>query len=219
MKRVLMDKENPLDLKGWIRTEHWRAELYRLVHGMAGCGCVDCQRLYKQIDLSRYSNRVTGFDGLIFVDQASSTQRESRERWSGGTFSLGDKGFDSDSRLITERGQARSKPPSAKTEALKSKSTASKASSVPKHHRGIMSHNVDDQKSAEGMDIIPSTPLKNTHGQKRGPIFRDLPIARIEGMAARGLSARAIAEELCREGVMVSYKTIQRLLSGERVLL
>lgn len=51
---------------------------------------------------------------------------------------------------------------------------------------------------------------------KRGPKHRDLPEGLIRQLANEGMGAKAIATRLTGEGVTVSYKTIQRLLSGQR---
>ena len=61
------------------------------------------------------------------------------------------------------------------------------------------------------MDII--TPrMRNS---RRGPKHRELPEDTIRQLASEGLGARAIAKKL---GGIVSYRTILRVLSGQRVL-
>jgi len=45
---------------------------------------------------------------------------------------------------------------------------------------------------------------------------RELPIAQIEEYNKQGMGAKAIATRLKGQGIQVSYKTIQRVLSGER---
>lgn len=57
------------DLKALIRQEHKRAELQRLDEGMDGCGCSDCQELYKTLDLSKYGNRVTNFGDTVLIGE------------------------------------------------------------------------------------------------------------------------------------------------------
>lgn len=59
------------DLKAQIKAEHNRAELQRLDAGMAGCGCSDCQALYRTLDLSKYSNWVSDFGDTILVAEKS----------------------------------------------------------------------------------------------------------------------------------------------------
>lgn len=55
--------------------------------------------------------------------------------------------------------------------------------------------------------------------KKRGPKHQALPGDLIKQMAAGDLSSRTIAARLEEEhGFKVSYKTIQRVLSGQRVL-
>jgi len=52
---------------------------------------------------------------------------------------------------------------------------------------------------------------------KRGPKHKDLPIELIEQLAKEGMGSKAIATKLKAErDVKVSYRTIQRVLSGER---
>jgi hypothetical protein len=53
--------------------------------------------------------------------------------------------------------------------------------------------------------------------KKRGPKLRDLPESLIRRWAEEGLGSKAIASRLDSElGIKVSYKTVQRLLSGKR---
>ncbi|MFC1956638.1 hypothetical protein ACFLWZ_09050 [Chloroflexota bacterium] len=66
------------------------------------------------------------------------------------------------------------------------------------------------------VDIIEAVTSKRTSG-KRGPKQRDLPQEIIEHWASQSIGSKAIASRLNRElDIKVSYKTIQRLLSGER---
>ena len=66
------------------------------------------------------------------------------------------------------------------------------------------------------VDIIQPSVAKVTRG-KRGPKHRELPGDLIRQLAAEGMGSKAIATRLRVErGVTVSYKTIQRVLSGER---
>jgi len=52
---------------------------------------------------------------------------------------------------------------------------------------------------------------------KRGPKKKELPEGKIEEMSKVGLGSRAIAGRLRAEfGIHISYKTIQRLLGGQR---
>lgn len=79
--------------------------------------------------------------------------------------------------------------------------------------RGIMSPL--ESKKFEG-DIIPP-PVGKVTREKRGPKHRPLPEDLIMRLAGEGLGAKAIAVRLRVEhGIKVSYKTIQRILSGER---
>jgi len=80
---------------------------------------------------------------------------------------------------------------------------------------GIMS-TLDSLKNT--VDIIqPSVTIRAI--VKRGPKHRQLPEDLIRELASEGMGSKAIALRLRTEGVTVSYKTIQRLLSGQRVLI
>lgn len=52
-----------------ILSDHHRAELQRLEQGQAGCGCSDCQALYKTLDLSKFGSRVFQLDGHISIGE------------------------------------------------------------------------------------------------------------------------------------------------------
>jgi hypothetical protein len=67
------------------------------------------------------------------------------------------------------------------------------------------------------VDIIhPADALRKL--RKRGPKPKDLPEKLITQWANNGMGSKAIAARLKDEGIEVSYKTIQRLLSGKRQL-
>jgi hypothetical protein len=66
------------------------------------------------------------------------------------------------------------------------------------------------------VDIINPPAMSRTPG-KRGPRHRTLPDGLINQWASEGMGSKAIATKLKGElGIEVSYKTIQRVLSGER---
>ena len=70
------------------------------------------------------------------------------------------------------------------------------------------------------VDIIP--PLvqpasKVIHG-KRGPKHKSLPEELITRWASEGMRNKAIATELRKRDIIISPKTIQRILKGQRVL-
>jgi hypothetical protein len=68
------------------------------------------------------------------------------------------------------------------------------------------------------VDIINPPEPKVTHG-KRGPKHRELPEDLIRQWASDSMGSKAIAVRLRSEhGIEVSYKTIQRILSGQRIL-
>lgn len=86
------------------------------------------------------------------------------------------------------------------------------------HMVSIMSI-VDDKKNS--MDIIPLSASKTTYAKsqkRRGPKPKSLPVAEIRKMG-KTMGARAIASRLTNQGISISYKTVERILKDERVLL
>jgi len=57
------------DLDSEVTNEHNRAELQRLDGGWSGCGCTDCQKFYKTIDLAVYGNRVEYSSDVITIKE------------------------------------------------------------------------------------------------------------------------------------------------------
>ncbi|MFC1981428.1 hypothetical protein ACFLVN_04200 [Chloroflexota bacterium] len=77
--------------------------------------------------------------------------------------------------------------------------------------------NMSTLKSEKSKVDIIQPPGTNRALGKRGPKQKDLPHEIIEQWASDGMGSKAIASKVNSEhGVKVSYKTIQRLLSGER---
>jgi len=100
-----------------------------------------------------------------------------------------------------------------KSKALHAKMEQAKQCLIPQDTRGIKS-TLKEEKSKVAT-IQPSV-AKVTRG-KRGPKHKALPQELIEQWAGRGMGSKAIASKLNSELVItVSYKTIQRLLSGGR---
>jgi len=68
------------------------------------------------------------------------------------------------------------------------------------------------------VDIIPPETHQVTR-VKRGPKQKTLPIELIEQWHSQGLGSKAITARLRQDkGIVVSYKTIQRVLSSQRIL-
>ena len=66
------------------------------------------------------------------------------------------------------------------------------------------------------VDIIKPS-VKHKILAKRGPKHKELPIELIKQWAGEGMGSKAIASKLNNElDIEVSYKTIQRILAGER---
>lgn len=98
----------------------------------------------------------------------------------------------------------------------KPKTSPEKVGDAPTPTPRIMS-TVTDKKIK--VDIIQPLVAKVTRG-KRGPKPKVLPNELIKQWAGEGMGSRAIATRLDAErDVKVSYKTIQRVLSGERMKL
>lgn len=73
--------------------------------------------------------------------------------------------------------------------------------------------------SSEGKTTILVENEGGIMSQKRGPKHKELPQGLIKRMAKKEKSSRVIAQRLEDEkGIKVSYKTIQRILKGQRVL-
>jgi hypothetical protein len=86
---------------------------------------------------------------------------------------------------------------------------------IPQHGGRIVS-TLESKKFT--VDIIHPATRKVT-GRKRGPKHRELPEDLIRQLAAEGMGSKAISAWLRAEhGLTVSYRTIQRILSGQRVL-
>ena len=68
------------------------------------------------------------------------------------------------------------------------------------------------------VDII-NPPVTSRAIGKRGPKQKNLPVELISQWAGEGMGSKAVATRLRSElDITVSYKTIQRILSGQRVL-
>jgi len=77
---------------------------------------------------------------------------------------------------------------------------------------------INDRKNRSGHNS-PAGPQQNTIG-KRGPKFRDdIPLDLIDELSRQDNGPRAIASILKGQGIIVSYKTIQRILAGQRQLI
>ena len=81
---------------------------------------------------------------------------------------------------------------------------------------GIMS-TVADKKFT--VDIIQPSVTTTTREKRRGPKHKELPAEKIARWAGEGMGSKTIAAKLKVEGVTISYKTIQRLLAGQRILI
>ena len=77
----------------------------------------------------------------------------------------------------------------------------------------VVGHN--NMGTQSGSEIMSTVDDNN----KRGPKHKALPQELIEKWTGEGMGSKAIASKLNNElGIKVSYKTIQRLLSGNRKL-
>ncbi|MFC2122092.1 hypothetical protein ACFLRP_00195 [Bacteroidota bacterium] len=74
---------------------------------------------------------------------------------------------------------------------------------------------LERDKSGENGDI-PTLKLSTLSGRPMSYKKRALPEDLIERLNKHGLGSKAIATKLKARGIVVSYKTIQRLLNGQR---
>ncbi len=110
-KQLVMEldkKPEPIpaqDLLAQIRQEHEKAELLRLSMGQEGCGCSDCQELYRTLDLSKYGERVkrSGDFIVIVAGKTGADLLESTDHWdnTGQVFFSRGRGFSLDGELKT----------------------------------------------------------------------------------------------------------------------
>jgi hypothetical protein len=64
----------------------------------------------------------------------------------------------------------------------------------------------------------PKPPTPVMVKKRRGPKQKKLPVGMIKRWEKKGLGSKRIAARLKEQGVEVSYKTIQRILNGQRVM-
>ena len=67
-----------------------------------------------------------------------------------------------------------------------------------------------------GSAIMSTLDSTNETVIRRGAKSKDLPVELISRWASEGNGSKAITSKLNEQGIQVSYKTIQRVLSGER---
>jgi hypothetical protein len=65
-------------------------------------------------------------------------------------------------------------------------------------------------------DLSPSLTASEHRRKPKGRPRIDVPMARIRRLGRQGLRAKAIASRLKAEGRSISYRTVHRILSGER---
>ncbi len=86
--------------------------------------------------------------------------------------------------------------------------------------KGDVSGSSGRQKSDNPVDTKKELPkLAHVSHGKRGPKFKALPIEMITQWAGEGMGSKAIVTRLKSEkGTKVHYSTIQRIITGQRVL-
>lgn len=82
------------DLKVNIKQTHREAEIMRLRAGYDGCGCSECQELYREIDLTKYGKRVIRAGDIVVIVAGRVgadlwDQYHQQERWAGNGFIMG----------------------------------------------------------------------------------------------------------------------------------
>ena len=111
--------------------------------------------------------------------------------------------------------EAKLLPPKARSPSWVPKIQGEKGADVPQHPTQIMhTTNGDKIPSVHNSSRGPVS----TRG-KRGPKHKLLPIELISQWAGEGIRSKAITSRLKRElDIKVHYSTIQRILSGQRVM-
>ena len=73
-------------------------------------------------------------------------------------------------------------------------------------------------KNSEVAIIQPVTPKVARNG-KRGPKYKKLPLTEIKRWATGGMGSKAISRKLAKDyGINVGFRTVARVLSGERLM-
>jgi hypothetical protein len=95
-----------------------------------------------------------------------------------------------------------------------------KAREISKEVAGVAEHTPQIMSTVASKKIevdIIHPPVGKTMREKRGPKHKALPQELVKQWAGEGMGSKAIASKLNNElGINVSYKTVQRTLSGER---
>ncbi|MFC2024460.1 helix-turn-helix domain-containing protein [Chloroflexota bacterium] len=117
-----------------------------------------------------------------------------------------------EAKMSTRRCNVGWKPIVTSAGFIQGREQGEKIAQVSPDVRTIMS-TLESKKSE--VDIIQPVVISKEI-RKRGPKPRSLPEDFIRQLASEGTGSKAIATRLKAEGVTVSYKTIQRVLSGER---
>jgi hypothetical protein len=105
---------------------------------------------------------------------------------------------------------------------------------VPMHYYTVFTSPVATETGDKSLDreLLPPTNLSTVnnknitvdklrllpHREKPGPKPKTLPVDFIKTLASQGLGSKAIATQLKHSGLEVSYKTIQRLIAGQGIL-
>lgn len=111
------------------------------------------------------------------------------------------------------------KAPRAKTGRKKEAPVAKGVSVIMSQPKNEMSKEIKVKKAKKVKVGHNSPATSKAAPKKRGPKCKSFPEGLIIGWASEGLSNRAIATILKVEyDIVISYKTIQRILKGQRVL-
>lgn len=183
------------ELKMLILEEHHQAEMLRLRAGFDGCGCADCQTLYATLDLEKYGKRVIRVGGFIGITEGRAgadlwNKYHPAEHWSpdGNLFVIGGEKYG-----LTETGRTVCV---GLVEVTETAPDAPKTIPAPE----------------EGCDTAQRGVMLG-----QGRVTDDVTVI-INELSAQGNSTRAIEKELAKEGVFISYRTVARIVSGERML-
>jgi len=177
--------------------EHRQAELLRLDLGMAGCGCSSCQNFYRSLDLSKYGKRVHRYDEAIYIT---------------GRMSPGDPDDGAEDHPETAHDSPRSGN-------LGRATTEQVSTEVPTEYVSTPQAQPTPDVVDDTPGIMAQTPAAQVPKKRRDrPQRPTVPVERIHELHQKGNTTRRIAELLTVEGVAVSFRTVARVLSGERPL-
>lgn len=183
------------DFAAMADEEHKCAELLRLEAGQDSCGCSMCQELYATIDLSRYGRRVKHQGDVVYI-----------------TGSISHDGVAGTADL--DRMPRQTTPHKQPCCAIKVDDVL-----VVQRPGRIMAQPVTPAPVPEIKRQRRTKAITRTATHRGRPQRPGIPVKRIHDLSAAGQPSRSIATTLEAEGISISFRTVARILAGERPLL